>query len=889
MKWTPIDFCPLFLFLLLSTDLSLLAQEKDVGVQPAALDTSVTDSLSQGLSPNSAALLQEPGRHKRIQPADIGIRATVNYSARTIDSRKSESIIYLIGDAEVKYKDITVKAGKITIRWNENLLIAEGIPDSLRAGEASPADSQQVKHKGLPVFTDGKETIVGEQMEYNFKSEKGRILRGRTQFQKGYYYGSAVKRVAASVFNVADGVYTTCDAEEPHFHFKSKKMKVIKDDKVIAKPVTFYLGKIPLAIFPFAMFSTKENGRQSGIIIPQFGTSPQEGRYLRNMGYYFAASEYMDMRLTMDFFERTGVLFRGHANYAKRYKFTGSLDGSFTDKDFGTRKERRWNLGINHRQTIDENTSLAVNASFQSNSTFYRELSNNRNERLNRQIRSNATLTKRWGEGRNSLTVNLAQTKDIESKAETITLPKIQFTRSRSQIFPFKEAGSGRSKKDPKWYNYLQYDYKGFLGNEVRKDTTDKPDDIDRVVRHDVTLSYTNPKKLFGALSLSQSFVYDEDWFDRRDQDFTLVDSTNQFVSEQNKGFFIRRLFRYSASASTNLYGTFFPNVFSITALRHKMTPSISFSYRPDFSESSWGYYETKKDAAGKERRLDRYGGTPNGKLMSMGFGMTNLFQMKLGKGQKEKKINLFNLNFRSGYNFAADSLKLSNLSTALRANPRRNISVSMSMNHSFYDFNPETGRTEKDFLFDKGGLFNSLRLNSLRFDMRWSLGGRSSRSGEGRGASTLDSVIDEGAPGILQRNAGPTAGGQYQDTFAPESAFSAFDIPWRATLAFSYGVNKSNPLNTTRTAYVDLSNVELQLTQKWRIGYRLRYDFERAEVVDQRISFYRDLHCWEARFDWNPSGIGEGYYFIVNIKAPHLRDLKVERRGGTTSIFKPF
>ncbi len=871
MKWLPFSLLLTLIFFLLPV--KLFPQE-------AVIDSSAikTHAISDSLQADSLrAFLPAPQSPKTtLQKEDIGIEVPVEYSARMIDSHKSDGNIFLTGDAKVKYKDVTIEAGKITIKWNDNLLVAEGIPDTSNHTEKK-ADSLKTHYKDFPKFSDGKEVMVGESMEYNFKSEKGRIVRGRTQFQKGYYSGDAVKRIDPEVFFVKNGVYSTCENDAPHFHFRGKKMKVILNDKVIAKPITFYLGKIPLAIFPFAMFSTEETGRQSGVILPQYGSSPTEGRYLRNMGYYWATNDNIDMRLTMDFFERTGVLFRGNMNYAQRYKFTGSINGSITRKDFETFSERRWNLNINHSQTIDETSNLAVTGSFQSNNSFYKEYSSNINERLNRQIRSNATYSKRWGEGKNSVTVNLSQTKDIESGNENLTLPQIRFTRSRSAIFPFKKDKTGRSKKEQRWYNYLQYDYKSLLTNKIDRDTiSTSPDNIDRRIEHDASFSFTNPNKLFGMLSLNQSFRYDEDWFDRRQENFALVDSTNGFESEEKESFFARRTFSYTASASSNLYGTVFPNVFSITALRHKMTPSVSFSYRPDFSDERWGYYETRVDTNGREQKFDRYGGTPRGKQMSMGIGLTNLFQMKLGKDEKEKKVDLFNVDLRTNYNFAADSLKLGNLSTGFRANPRRNFNVTARLTHSFYDFNTDIKRTLDNFI--------SPRLTNFRVDARWSLSGKK---------KTPDKDKTNGGEEPVQVNQisaiGPGASGNYQDRFAPEKAFSALDIAWKANLSFSYNINKSNPSNLFKSAYIDLSNVEMQLTQHWRLGYKLRYDLEKTEILDQRISFYRDLHCWEARFDWSPSGISQGFYFIVNIKASHLRQVKVERRGGTTSVFNPF
>ncbi|MFQ5822700.1 MAG: putative LPS assembly protein LptD [bacterium] len=898
MKWLLLKLTFILIYLLFVFPNFVYAQEEILS-DSTNLSPSDTSDITKDRSlfenrlsrANKDTILTES-----VKPVDVGIDTSVVFSARTFHINKAERITYLINNAVVKYKNVTIGAGKITVLWNENTIIAEGLPDTSNSNNPTDGDSLKIKNNGLPIFSDGKETIRGEKMEYNFKTERGRVIRGRGEIEGGYYFGDAIKRVTAKEFNISNGIYSTCNKEEPHFHFKGKKMKIILDDKVIAKPVIFFIGKIPIALVPFIIHSTKAQ-RQSGIIIPQYGSSSLEGRYLRNLGYYWAASEYFDARFTLDFFEKTGILFRTHMTYALRYNFRGSVSGSFTRKNFssGTR-QRRWDFSIRHSQTINPTTNLSVNASFVSNNSFYREFSQNRNQRLSRQLISNATFTKRWSEGKNSITLNLSQTKDLETGSSAITLPQIRFTRNQSAIFPFKHEKqarvSGRANEKPKWYNFLRYDYKGFFVNSVKKDSTGDPDaDVKRRAEHALNFSFTNPKKIFGWLSINQTLRYKEDWFDRT-KTFSLDVSTNDTLETEDKGFAARRIFSLSVSANTKLYGTFFPNIGSIKTIRHVMTPTMTFSYQPDFSDRFWGYFQSLQDTSGKDiPGLDRFGGTPSGERKSLSFGLSNLFQMKLGEGEKEKKIDLFNLNFNGGYNFAADNFNWNDLRTTFRANPRKNLGISMGMTHSFYDYDPETGNRVNKLLFNKKGIFNFLRLTRFQLDARWSLSGRRKSAKQNGGGQSSTGKIQgaESLPIEQVDHSQLQNGDEVRDRFQSQSAFSAFDIPWRATVSFSYSVNKFNPTRPSRNAYIDLSNVEVQLTKKWRIGYRFRYDIENSKIADQRISIYRDLHCWEAQFNWNPSGIGRGFYFKINIKAPHLRQIKIEQRGGTTSVFSPF
>ncbi|MGH7449727.1 MAG: hypothetical protein ACRENG_00115, partial [bacterium] len=200
--------------------------------------------------------------------------APIDYEAQMIDNEVNGRITVLTGRAKVKYKTMTLEAGKITVDWNARLLVAEPLPDSLlAAGQATDgkgangaSDSLAKAARGLPVFSDGGDLLTGERMEYNFATEKGRVLRGRTEFQDGKYFGVQIKRADSKTLFVSRGIYSTCDHEEnPHFHFWSRKMKVVLQENVVAKPIVLFIGKIPVLALPFGFFPTR-SGRHSGLI-----------------------------------------------------------------------------------------------------------------------------------------------------------------------------------------------------------------------------------------------------------------------------------------------------------------------------------------------------------------------------------------------------------------------------------------------------------------------------------------------------------------------------------------------------------------------------------------------------------------------------------------------
>ena len=831
-----------------------------------------------------------------------GLDTTLYYKASIVNPKPQENKVYLIGKADVKYKTIHLQAGKITVDWDTNILIAEGLPDTVYKRAENGIDSvMEITKKELPVLSDAGDVMQGDKMIFNFKTDKGRVIKGRTEFEGGYYSGESMKRISSDVINFSNAYFTTCDNKEnPHYHFRSRRIKVVVGDKVIAKPVILYFGKVPMAIFPFAVFPTKK-GRHSGILVPTYGESSSEGRFIRGLGYYWAASDYFDASMKLDYFDRSGVIFRGDMNYALRYLLNGKISGSFTKKNFITgQKQQRWDLLISHRQTIDPTSSFQVSGSFVSDNSFYKDFSSNFNTRLNRRIRSNATYSKSWPEKRLTFSANISQEKDVENGSISQTMPQLRFSMSQRAIFGKSKSRTGSSsfsrsssaKQDTRWYESIYFSYSSNLYNSVSRGGG-YGERMTRYLNHNVSLSMNTPKKLFGWLTTGQSFRYEERWYDRfKKNEFN--PETNSVEVDTVQGFAARRTFSHSLNASTNIYGMFTPKIGNIVAIRHVISPSLSFSYQPNFSESRWGYIDTFTDTTGKEKiaqRLMDAVSTMGQKRLS--FSVRNLFQMKTSDGEKEKKLELFSLNFSSGYNFKADSLKLSNLSTSFRSTIGRNLNINISANHSFYKYDLQAKRTVNQFLLDdwdaiKGLKF--LRLNNFRFSASIKLQGKGSSEGKSK------TPADEQKEFFDEVTGEPISEQEYYDRmyepggnrFEVNNTFSGLDISWRMSLALSFSLNNYNPANPTKNYYLDINGMEVRLTKNWKINYSAHYDLQTKQLVNHSFTFYRDLHCWEARLTWRPSGIGgNSYYLRINVKSPQLRDLKYEKRGGRSSVLR--
>ncbi|HOX85371.1 MAG TPA: putative LPS assembly protein LptD [bacterium] len=831
---------------------------------------------------------------------------TLHYKAQTIHNSVSQRQTVLLGNAEVVYKNIKLQAGRIVVDWDGRELTAEGLVDSVWVYSQDHQDSTRVARiSEEPVLIDGGTRMNGQRMMYNYASEKGRVVRGRTEIEDGTYFGAQIKKVGDKTFNVSQSVFTTCSLDSnPHYHFEARRLKMVVQEKVIAKPVVMYIGHIPIIALPFAVFPT-ERGRQSGIIAPTYGQSANEGRYLRGLGYYWAPSDYFDAKTTVDFYEKSGWLFRGGINYAVRYNLTGTISGSLTRKNFRSLyqpdyQERRWDLRVQHTQTIDPTFRIAASGYFVSDNSFYKDLSTNLAMRLTQELRSNMTVSKNWPNKKISLSANLSRTENLQNGNVTETLPQLTLRKSQTQLFKNAKSSAGsRQSRSTKWYESLYYSYSSNLTN-TRRDYTigsgqsaEQQTDRDLRINHNFNLFHNSPKKVFGWLSLNQNLNIDEDWFDKSN-DYHYDPTAEQLKTTTVSGFAARHTFRYNASANTKIYGLFAPPIGDLNAIRHVVTPAISFNYQPDFSKDFWGYYQEIEKPDGQTIKQDRFSGTPRGEIKAINLSMQNLLQMKRGSGEKTKKIDLFTVNLNTGYNFAATSYRLSDLQSNWQANPAKNFSLSAGTTHSFYGWDKDSRSRVDRYLFSGDDLRSArlMRLTNLRLNFSWRLEskGEQPRSEADRVMTDPQAIMEalnqaetEAAaeePGVLEENVR-----EQGDRFQDESNISRLSIPWRLNLTFNFSLSQIDPNNPVRRYYLDISGAQVQLTEKWRIGYSAHLDLKEQKVSYQRFSIYRDLHCWEAQIDWVPSGISKRIYVRINIKAPMLQDIKLEKHGGTGSV----
>ena len=835
------------------------------------------------------------------------IEGPILYSSEIIKYNVNQEETDLHGDAKIDYTNMNLDAGYININWVTNIL------------EAKPQSSLDSTFNILKptIIERGRDPMVGNEMVYNLSTKKGSVIKGRTGAEDGFYTGSQIRNQDKETIFIDNSTYTTCDLENPHFHFASNKMKMINDDKVIAKPITFYINNIPIIGLPFGVFPHKGGRRQSGWIMPGYGESSYRGQFIDGLGYYWAPNEFWDSKLSTSLADRQGLTIRLTNNYRKRYAFSGGIhletkqhfssSVSAQDRDILKLSDNvksdyvfRWN----HNQVMRNDQTFRVNGQYYSSGDYNKRTGIDIERRLNQQAVSNATYSKRWKKTNNSLSINLSSKKDlmVDNKINpndifyqspsalgnqlaitTSTLPKMSFRHGQSKLFKTNAI-------DKKWYHNISWNYSANLNNRIQNyyESVESIDDTiseyiwDDSIRTKTTslithnMSVNAPQKLFKYISLNPSIQFKSDWVDRT---FSLTDSSSgQIESIERYGFAARTIFSsFNLNMNTKVYGLFPIKIGNIHSIRHVASPSIGFSYSPNYTKELFGkdlgYFEQYTDSNGESAFFDRFSGTPAGSTprqerQAMTFSLNNIFQAKTIEDEKEKKVELFSWRMNTSYNFANDKYPLANLSSSVRAKIAKKMNLDLSLSHDFYDYNNETGQR-----------INSINKNNKGIPMPRLINARLSTGfrfqGNRIGTDTKKDVKEDSTSNSYTLDE-PNFNNQSKINNRKPSAGKL----WSTSLSFSYSINKTNPINLNETFWMS-SNTSLQLTRNWRMQYNARFNLLNRDLVNHNFSIYRDLHCWEMSINWTPNGYGSGFYLKINVKSPTLRDLKLEQRGG--------
>lgn len=828
------------------------------------------------------------------------IETTITYSADdSIVSNLNTKMMWLYGNAHVKYGEIELQAEEIVIDYQNSTISANSRKDSTG------------RNYGYPIFINGPEKYETKSMVYNFKNRKARISEVVTKQGEGFLHGDAVYKNDKNELFSMGNAYTTCDLSVPHFRIISRKTKAIPGDKMVSGPFYMEFNGVPTPLgFPFGIFPAPRKSA-SGILVPTYGEERRRGFFLRRGGYFFDVSEYLKVSLTGDIYSKGGSAVNLSTDYNTRYRYNGSFRFSFTNnvnnenleaptksKDFQinwshtpqTKGSSRFSASVTAATTkYNENNYLGVNSNFQSS----------RVDNLTRKLASNINYSKTFVGTPFSMGVNLRHSQDLQTKQVDLPIPDVSF--NMNNIYPFKQVQNSMFLQNLN----VRYTMNGInqITNNLGKIATDAngnaidsiaPFTIENIptfiknarkgMRHTVPLSTSF--KLFKFFTVSPSINYEERWYFEK-LNWNYNELTKKFVADTINQF--NRVYNYSGGAgmNTRIYGTYLaknPKA-KIRAIRHIINPSISYSYQPDFSDPSYDYYQkfTVKDGAGNENVVLKarhenfiYGTASAGKSSALGIGINNNIEMKV-RGEKdtvERKIPLFNtLSANTSYNFLADSLKLSNISLSANTNILDN-KINLNFGGSLdpyeykyyvtdYDKNDQPIFTERksNTLAWKSGRLG--RITNANFALSTNLNPKGQNKDNSLREKVSKSNISDAEKQYILQN---------------PDVYVDFSIPWNLRISYnidySHGANQ-DPLITQAIRV----NGDVSLTEKWKVTYNTGYDFQNKAFTQTQFSVNRDLHCWTMSLSWTPFGKYQSYNFSIGIKSSMLRDLKLDRQ----------
>jgi len=877
------------------------AQEPATSETPVLQDEdSVTDNEAEAYPDDLTA---------RQTGSGVILDAIVEYSAAdTIFHDIRNRRVYIFGQGDLKYIDIHLTADYIEIDFTTNELYAAGLPDT--AGVM----------RGLPVFHEGVQSFESRELRYNFETKRGRTVGVITEEADGFVHGDVVKLQPTKEVHVSDGKYTTCDLEEPHFHIEFRRAKIIPDDKIISSFAFLVIRGVPTPLFvPFGFFPNKR-GQASGILIPSYGEARNRGFYLENGGFYWGINEYMDLSIRGDIYSRGSWALRLGSDYAVRYRHRGSFNLSYAINVLGEEnlpgyeRNRDFRIRWNHSQAREAHPTRTFSASVNAGSSQasrFNPVSDD--DYLSNTFSSNISYARSFG-SRYNFSANLRHSQNTNTQMVDLGLPEISFSANR--FYPFRR---GQTPGSGKWYEDISVSYSMNARNELRIAdslffTRDALKQFRNGIRHNIPISHS--ARVLNHFNLSTSLNYSERWYfstirKEWDEDLMITHGNDTLFGgvriDTIPGFEAAREFSFNSGLSTKLYGLMQFQSGPVSAIRHVLTPNLSFSMRPDFSSSFWGYYKSFQEPytgpkEGYRDPIERtysifeqgiYGGPPAGRSGNIGFSLSNNLEMKVRNRRdpsaEDRKIVLIDIfTISTGYDLARDSLNMADISMSGRTRIFGNFNISYSSSWTPYARN-EQGQYIDQFLWNTDNRLLQLNRTRWRLDFNYSLSSatfrRTDRDNEFSDPDPFDNGIAHGngvtAPFDLNGNGFDDPHNGRHNGLAPLNGVD-YTVPWNLIFSYSFSYNSNYVFadDDMDRNYIQSLTVrgDVSLTPKWRIGFRTGYDFENNDLTYTSIDIYRDLHCWEMTFNWIPMGFRQSYNFTIRVKASVLQDLKLTR-----------
>ena len=889
-------------------------------------DTTTMDSLELAIWKHNKAVDDSLALDSINRSRKSGIDSPVEYSANdslTYNAAISQARLY--GDSKVKYQNMDLASEKIFMSLDSNIVHAEG-----------RLDSTTQETIGSPVFKMGSDEYQTGPMSFNFKSKKGLIKDVYTAQDDGFLTSELSKRGADGEMYIQHGRYTTCDDPHPDFYLAMSRAKVRPGKDVVFGPTYLVVADVPLPLaVPYGFFPFTKS-YSSGLIMPTYGDESDKGFYLRDGGYYFAISDKMDLKLLGEIYTKGSWGVTATSNYRKRYRFSGNFLISYQNSVRGEKNmpdyllTTDFKLTWNHTQDAKANPYRSFNARVNYSSTAYD--SNNLTSMYNPTTRTQSTRTSAVGfnTGFSSIgmTINSSFniTQNMRDSTLSVELPTL--TVNVAQFYPFKRkkaAGSAR------WYEKISMQYTGNFKNQINNVKEDRilhtslAKDWQNGIQHSIPVKATFTA--LGYVNITPSFNFTDRMLFRRAEKYW--DEQNQKeVTDTVTGFYNVYDWNVSLNVDTKLYGFYTPSrkLFGdkVQAIRHVLTPGISFSYAPNFGDERYGYRKTyqKTDADGNVSLVEYspysiniYQPPTSGMRGEIGFDLKNNVEMKIKSDDDStgfKKISLIDeLAAHMSYNFATDIRPLSDLRTSLRLKLSKSYTVNLSTTFASYVYEADsvgaTPRVSEHTTYwgqGKWGRFTGLDYNlsyTLNNDkiikLFKRLTGQKVDDDKGKKRKKeeddedWDNTVDSNVDLEMEKAQHPSKDKSKAET--DEDGYMKFKMPWNLSLGYTISLkedkdNKKFNYSSMRYPYKIIQTLNLsgnvQLSDGWNIAFSSGYDFENSKISMTRLSLSRDLHCFSMSADVMLTPY-TSYNFSFRCNASTLTDaLKYDKRSGSTN-----
>lgn len=818
---------------------------------------------------------------KKSAPAG-GLNSKVTYSAEdSIIFDMTNNIVFLYGKGRVKYEDFELDADFIRLDQKNNTVFARGITNPVNK-----------RYSGRPLLKQGAEPpLTTDSLFFNYETKKGKSFGVFTDVEGGYLQAQQFKKNQYDEGFFKRGIYSTCNLPHPHFGIHITR-GIATDKQIITGPAYLVIEDVPLPLgVPFGFFP-KPNKRSGGLLFPTFGEDTR-GFFMRDLGYYLGLNDYWDLSTRGTLYSKGSYELGTAARYRKNYKFDGGLNFRFASTKVGVegtpsykQPNKDFNLTWNHSQSPLANPGTTFSASVNAGTGSYFQNTGaagtyNPTEIARNTLSSSISYGKVFANGLFNFSSSLSHSQDIEQQTVFLDLPRFSLNMTTLNPFDTKDRAG-----EQKWYQKLSVGYSMQGSNSINTKEyllfkKESLRDFRNGIQHDIPVSLSlNILKYF---QFNSGMQYSEKWYlqtirKRLDP----VASGYAMATDTVQGF--SRVYDYSLNTglSTKMYGKVNFKKGNLMALRHVMTPSVNFNYRPDFAASRYGYF---RDVQGDTARIRTpysiyenavFGSPSAGRVAGIGFSIDNNVEAKVRSTADSTKSSvnipvLQSLSFSGNYNFAAENFKLSTIGFSGRtAFFKQKIGINFYGTFDPYQIDEDGLRIDK-YTIKSGKL---ARLTSFGLSTDFSLNSNAAK----KRSENLNQI--DGA----KQNLSPQQQQELNAISRDPNAFVDFNIPWNVSAAYSFNYSKSglqSSISNTLNFYGDFN-----VTPKWKVQYTSGYDFQANKLSLTQFSIYRDLHCWDLSFRWSPIGNYKFYSVDLRVKASILQDLKLSKRRDSYNNF---